>query len=271
MTPFKKEGYYISLIAWPYNEDRFDAELIAIDLAGNKVTTHIPYYWRSGRIYRPKIKKIKITDSFINNVAKRVLEKMNMPIPNNPIKIFKEENEVVRKINEKEISKITSFTDKNMINGFYIKRFNPLPGSKKEAGFNEVRHYYYNGEDISQAIHKGIDLAKIKHAKIYSSNNGKVVAAKYIGIYGNTLIIYHGLGLYSSYSHTSEFLVKKGDKVYKGEVIARTGSTGGVFGDHLHFGIYIQGIPVQPIEWMDPHWIKTNILNIIKEAKKVID
>jgi murein DD-endopeptidase MepM/ murein hydrolase activator NlpD len=199
-----------------------------------------------------------------------ILQRMNIPIPNDMAEIFKKENEYVRKLNEEEIYKFTNKIYEDKINSFSIARFNPLPGSAKEAGFGEKRHYIYNAKDISFAIHKGIDLAKIKRAKIYSSNFGKVIAAKWIGIYGNTLIIYHKLGLYSLYAHTSEFRVKEGESVIKGQIIARTGSTGGVLGDHLHFGVYIQGIAVNPIEWMDRKWIKTNIITIINSSKRLI-
>ena len=270
LTPFVKKGYYIALITWPYNEDKFDAEIIAVDKAGNKTETHIPYYWRTKGIYKLKNKKLIITDSFIQNVAKRVLIKSGMQVPNDPIKIFKLENETLRKLNEKELFSLTRNIEENKIDTFYINRFNPLPGSAKKAGFMELRHYYYKGKEISRAIHKGIDLAKIKHAKVYANNLGVVKAEKYIGIYGNTMVVYHKLGLYTTYSHLSQFLVKKGDRVNKGMVIAKTGSTGGVFGDHLHFGVYIQGYPVQPLEWMDNRWIRLNIINVIKDAKRTI-
>ena len=267
LTPFVKDNYYISLIAWPIMERTFDAELVVKDLAGNEIEAHIPYYWRK---YRYPHKKIKITDRFIKNVAYRVIQKMGMKVPSDPIEAFKLENETIRKMNEEEIKKLTTPTDEAKISSFYINKFNPLPGSKKEAGFGEFRDYYYKGKVISHAIHKGMDLAKVKHAKIYSSNNGKVIATKYIGIYGNTVIIYHKLGLYSLYAHTSEFKVRPNQFVTKSQVIALTGSTGGVFGDHLHFGLYIQGVAVNPLEWMDSHWIKVNILKIIYSAKRTI-
>jgi len=270
LTPFYKKGYYVALVAWPIWEKSFSADLVAEDYAGNVVKEHIPYYWKTKGIYNPKAVKIQISDKFINQVAKRVLDKMGMSIPNDPVKIFKKVNEDVRKINEKEIFNITRPVYENRLNGFYINRFEPLPGSAKRADFGEIRHYYYKGREISFAIHKGVDLAKVRRAKIYANNNGIVVASKYIGIYGNALIVYHGLGLYTLYGHTSEFKVRKGQRVHKGEIIARTGATGAVFGDHLHFGVYIQGIPVQPLEWMDPHWIQTNVVKVINESKGMI-
>jgi len=268
LTPFVKKDYYVALIAWPVGEKTFDAELVAEDMAGNVVKEHIPYYWRK---YRYPKSKIKISDKFINSVARRVLEKLNLSIPNDPVETFKKINETVRAANEKEIYNLTNKIYEDKINSFSIARFNPLPGSAVRAYFGEQRTYYYKGEQISRAIHKGIDLAKVKRAKIYSSNYGKVIAAKYIGIYGNTLVIYHKLGLYTLYGHTSVFKVKVGDSVRRGQVIARTGATGAVFGDHLHFGIYVQGYAVNPIEWMDPKWIKLNITNVINGAKRIIN
>ena len=270
LTPFVKKGYYAALIAWPYNENNFDAELIAEDKAGNKTQIHIPYYWKTNGIYKLKNKKLTITDGFIQNVARRVLIRSGIQVPNDPVKIFKLENETLRKINEKELFRLTRNIYEDKINSFYINKFNPLPGSVQEAGFMELRHYYYKGREISRAIHKGLDLAKIKHAKVYANNSGTVIATKYIGIYGNTMVVYHKLGLYTTYSHLSQFIAKKGDVLRKGEVIARTGSTGGVFGDHLHFGVYIQGYAVQPREWMDSGWVKLNILKVINDAKRTI-
>lgn len=270
LTPFVKKGYYAALIAWPYNETEFNAELIAVDKAGNESQVHIPYYWKTKGIYRLKNKKIKITDGFIENVAKRVLIKSGLKVPNDPVETFKVMNEKLRKMNEKELFNLTRNIYESKINSFYINRFNPLPGSALQAGFMELRHYYYKGREISRAVHKGMDLAKIKHAKVYASNTGTVIATKYIGIYGNTMVVYHKLGLYTTYSHLSQLNAKKGEKVRRGQVIARTGSTGGVFGDHLHFGVYIQGYPVQPREWMDSRWIRLNIIKVIKDAKRTV-
>ncbi len=268
LTPFVKNGFYAALIAWPIQEQTFDAELIAEDLAGNKVIEHIPYYWRN---YKYPKAKIKISDRFINEVATRVLRKMDLSIPSNPVDIFKKVNEEVRSMNEKELYNLTSKVYEDKINSFSIDKFNPLPGSVEKAPFGERRTYYYKNEAISFAIHKGKDLAKYRHARIYASNFGNVVASKYIGIYGNTIVLYHKLGLYSTYSHTFLSKVRPNDRVIKNQVIALTGSTGAVFGDHLHFGIYIQGYPVNPTEWMDKYWIKTNIINIINGAKRIIN
>jgi murein DD-endopeptidase MepM/ murein hydrolase activator NlpD len=107
-------------------------------------------------------------------------------------------------------------------------------------------------------------------ADIVSSNPGKVVFADENGIYGNMPMIDHGLGLYTLYGHCSQILVKEGDEVDAGEVIAKTGMTGLALGDHLHFGMVIQGIEVRPVEWFDQKWITKFVDNVFKEADRII-
>jgi murein DD-endopeptidase MepM/ murein hydrolase activator NlpD len=76
--------------------------------------------------------------------------------------------------------------------------------------------------------------------------------------------------LYTLYGHCSTLKVKEGDEVQKGDVIAKTGSTGLAMGDHLHFGILVQGVEVRPVEWLDKKWIKDNIDKVFKDANKII-
>jgi len=83
-------------------------------------------------------------------------------------------------------------------------------------------------------------------------------------------MIDHGLGLYTLYGHCSQLLVKEGDEVSAGQTIAKTGTSGLALGDHLHFGMLVQGIEVRPVEWFDGKWIKTNIDDVFKSADKII-
>jgi len=117
----------------------------------------------------------------------------------------------------------------------------------------------------------GMDWASVKHAPIKTTNDGKVIFNDYLGIYGNTIIIDHKLGLQTLYAHTSKSNVTVGQRVSANSIIANTGSTGAVFGDHLHFGVLVQGIEVNPLEWMDRNWIRTRITDVLNEAKKVIN
>ena len=268
-TPFYKKDYYISLLAWPIQEKKFRANIIAVDKAGNISRAHIPLFLKANRFRK---EKIKIKDSFLNNKIADFISDVAPKISTKPPLeqfIYVENQE--RKINEDLISKITSKTDTNLIKNFYLKPFHPLSNAAVVAHFGDFRTYYYKGKKITTSYHLGIDLASISRAKIKSSNKGVVAFAKFNGIYGNNILIYHGLGLYSLYGHCSEFLVHEGETVKRGQIIARTGKTGMALGDHLHFGIVVQGITVAPKEWFDRHWMKLNIFNVIKDAKKIID
>lgn len=142
-------------------------------------------------------------------------------------------------------------------------RFLQLRGSRVFARFGDKRDYYYHGEKISSSRHLGYDLASVGHAPVTAANNGIVV---YVGdrlIYGNTVIIDHGLGLMSLYGHMSHTSVKAGERVTKGEIIGRTGNTGLAMGDHLHFGLYVHGVAVNPLDWWDANWISIKIMRVL--------
>jgi len=140
------------------------------------------------------------------------------------------------------------------------------------ADFGDERHYFYRDKtkEISQSYHVGYDFASTKHAPIISSNRGLVVFADRNGIYGKMPLIDHGFGLYTLYGHCSKVLVEEGEEVEAGQVIARTGMTGLALGDHLHFGILIQGVEVWPMDWMKQNWIKKNIDKVFQKADRII-
>ncbi len=270
LIPFYKDNYFISLIAWDVNYDEFKkVKLVAIDKAGNKTISKVPLY-----IQKLRVKKdtIKISSNFIESVSSSVLEQSGEAIPVELPKRFIEQNKILRK---KNVDFLRDIGTKNMnmskIDSFNIKPFRRLKGSRTAAGFAERRSYLYDGEKIDEAWHLGMDWASIRKATIKTSNSGKVIFNEYLGIYGNTIIIDHKLGLASLYAHTSSTNVELGDTVKAKQKIANTGNTGAVMGDHLHFGMLVQGVEVNPLEWMDKNWIKNNITKIISNAKKSID
>lgn len=266
LIPFAKEGFYAAIIAWPVHIEDFNiVNLVAVDKANNKTITKVPLYIKDLKI---KNDNINITKDFIQRVSIPVLTKSDYDIPNDDVEIFIKQNRDLRAENLATIrSKSVENMSKEMFINFDLKPFKRLKGSKTFAGFAEKREYFYENEKIDEAWHLGIDWASIRQADVRSSNNGEVIFSDYLGIYGNTLIIDHELGVQSLYAHTSNFSVQKGDSVSVNQKIANTGNTGAVFGDHLHFGILIQGIEVNPIEWMDRSWIKTRITDILDDAK----
>jgi len=138
--------------------------------------------------------------------------------------------------------------------------------AKITAPFAEHRTYVYGGRAVDQQDHLGFDLAVTKAVAVPASNDGVVVMARYFGIYGNAVVVDHGYGLMSLYGHLSSFAVKEGQQVKRGEVIGRTGDTGLAGGDHLHFAILLGGLPVDPVEWWDPHWIQDRIVRKLGAA-----
>ena len=114
-------------------------------------------------------------------------------------------------------------------------------------------------------------MASVANAQITTSNSAVVVLKADNGIYGLNLVLYHGRGLYSIYGHCSASSVEVGQNISEEDVIANTGSSGLAFGDHLHFGMSVQGVEVRPEEWMDKKWMKENIFQILDNAKKLID
>ena len=118
----------------------------------------------------------------------------------------------------------------------------PVP-SKLTSGFGRRR--IVNGEPRSP--HSGVDLKATTGTLIRAANAGKVVMAKDLFFAGQTIILNHGLGLYTLYAHCSKMSVQPGDLVGQGEVIGEVGATGRVTGPHLHWACRISGARVNPL------------------------
>lgn len=268
--PYKEEGYYAALIAWPFREETFEAQIVAKDKAGNIRKAHIPYYHKNPK-YRTSY--IKAKESFINGkISDLAASDPDYADIDDPIEKLKAVNEKMRAKNEALIHSLASNVSDRKIEYWHIRPFRPLRNGKKVANFGDHRYYYIDDKShvVSESYHLGYDLASVKMAPVAVSNPGKVVYADENGIYGNMPLIDHGMGLYTLYGHCSKLFVKEGDVVKAGETIARTGMTGLALGDHLHFGVLVQGIEVRPVEWFDKKWIKTFIDDVFAEADKII-
>ena len=124
----------------------------------------------------------------------------------------------------------------------------------------------YQGKEVDQQVHLGFDLAVTANVPVAAAQRGVVVHADYLGIYGNCVVIDHGLGVQSLYGHLSTTDIKEGDLVEKGQQLGRTGTTGLAGGDHLHFTMLVNGVAVNPVEWWDPHWMEDRVFRKIREA-----
>jgi murein DD-endopeptidase MepM/ murein hydrolase activator NlpD len=250
----QKDGQFLCYFAMPYNmaPADFKPKVIAQDKAGNEATQSITV------LAIPKVfksDKLNIPDEFLNDKMSQYSSMY--PELKTPLDIYKRVNTELRKQNEADLLKIGQDTSPTPL---WTGPFLRLPAAAGRAGFGDQRDYYYNGEKIDHQTHMGVDLASVANAPVPAANAGRIVYAGFFGIYGNCVIIDHGLGLQSLYSHLSEIEVTKGTDVKKGQVIAKTGATGLAGGDHLHFGMIISGLQVSPVEWWDEHWIKDNII-----------
>lgn len=114
------------------------------------------------------------------------------------------------------------------------------------------RTYHGVGSDLTiQGFHTGLDFAGGEGLQIYAPAAGKVVFAAPLTVRGNAVIIDHGLGVYSGFWHQSELLVNVGDTVTQGQVIGLVGGTGRVTGAHLHWEIWVNGVQVNPLDWLN--------------------
>jgi murein DD-endopeptidase MepM/ murein hydrolase activator NlpD len=270
VLPYRKKGYWATLVAWPFRMAKFQPIIVAVDEAGNRKRLPIPFE-KIAREYR--VSWIGLSDRFLNGkIAEIALEDERASRIKNRLKRFKAVNEGMRLANEKLIHKLSARPSEVDFGRWRLKAFYPLKSGKLVADFGDERHYYYRdrNREISRSWHMGYDLASVRHAPIVSSNPATVVYAGYNGIYGNMPLLDHGFGLYTLYGHCSQVLVAEGEHVRAGQVIAKTGKTGLALGDHLHFGILIQGVEVWPMDWMKQNWIESHIHRVMRRADRLI-
>ena len=245
--------YFLALFAHPYNAPP-DARptLVATDKAGNTREMRLTYELKNVKY---KKSTIALSENFLQNKIASLIEDVAAR-QGTPKEQFIAVNKTLRKVNEDKITAVTKIATPQML---WRGAFAQLSNSKVEANFADFRTYTYQGEPVDSAYHLGYDLSVTKHYPVEASNAGKIAFAAPLGIYGNAVIIDHGLGLFSLYGHLSAIDVKVGDSVTQRQVLGKTGETGLAAGDHLHFGIFLGGLPVLPVEWWDQKWIDDNI------------
>ena len=227
----------------------------AVDEAQNSAKAGVKHYIRKKAF---KNDDIRISDQFLNAKIPEFENTISLDSSGSLVDKFLKINRDLRQANYQQISEVAQSTADTK---YWEGRFLRMPGAEKQAGFADHRTYKYEGKIIDRQVHLGLDLASVAHAPVPAANSGVVAFSGSLGIYGNTVIIDHGLGLFSMYSHLNRSDVSQGQTVSKGDILGRTGSTGLAGGDHLHFSILVNNTFVNPIEWWDAAWIKNNILS----------
>jgi len=246
-------GIYACLFAYPFDmkEADFVPRVYATDLAGNERQSGI-YYRANDKKFRHR--DINLSKNFIQQKAPE-FETM-VPEVGDPLDTFLYVNGEIRRQNR---AKMAELGKKTSATPLWQNSFSRMQGAAELALFADHRSYFYEGKQVDKAVHLGYDLASVAQAEIPAANAGEVVWADYLGIYGLCIVIDHGLGLQTLYAHMSQLDVRQGDMVVKDQVLGRSGATGMAGGDHLHFGVFVSGIAVQPLEWWDSSWLKNNI------------
>ncbi len=225
----------------------------ASDSAGNVSKRGFRHYIKKKRF---KHDVINISDGFLNSKTPEFSMMVADSGSLSPLDTFLKVNRDVRRQNSAEIIRVTGRTENSKL---WEGRFLRLPKSAPKARFAERRIYRYKGREIDKQVHMGIDLASVRQSPVPAANSGRIAFVGSLGIYGNTVIIDHGLGLFSLYAHLSSISREEGQPVGRGDIIGRTGSSGMAGGDHLHFSMLVHNTFVDPVEWWDDTWIKNNI------------
>ncbi len=258
---------YITYIAVGYQQGRdTDIRVRAVDPAGNSTESGFYYHIRHKTFRKDKI---NISDRFLKRKIPEFSSQISPGASKSPVDKFLEINRDLRRANYMKIAAACQNPDpKRHWQGSFLR----LPKSATRARFADHRTYFYKGNPIDQQVHLGVDLASVANSPVPAGNAGVVALASAsggLGIYGKTVILDHGYGLFSMYSHLSQIAVKAGDHVSKGDKLGRTGSTGMAGGDHLHFSMLINDTFVNPVEWWDIKWIQNNVTSKIEWAQSL--
>ena len=250
--PGGKPGMF-SLFAYAWNTVPGTAPLVYASFGGgSQVTSPMTYQFPKKEQPRYTVHDLQLDDRFIQ----KVVGELDPTGPGDPVARFVKINNEMRKANNKTLSDLRSKTAEKFL---WSEPFLRQQGAKAEATFADTRNYIYQGKKIDQQVHLGYDLAVTQHVGVQASNDGKVVWAAPLGIYGNCIVVDHGYGLQTIYGHLSRIEVHEGDMVKRGQVMGLSGMTGMAGGDHIHFSMQLDGVQIDPKEWWDPHWIKDHI------------
>ena len=248
-VPKGPQGEYAAFFPIPLDASAsLQAEVVARAGAGNEAKQSVslslsPKRWRHD--------KMNLSEGFLNQVAAKFPEAQQGDL----LKTFLEVNRNMRQANHDKVRQACAASQPKPL---WSGAFQRLQG-KTMARFGDKRTYIWQNQSVDEQVHQGDDLASLINSPVPAANNGLVVLAEPLGIYGNTVILDHGMGVFSMYSHLSKVDVKSGEQIERGKTLGLTGTTGLAGGDHLHFSVLVQGDFVNPVEWWDAHWLKDQV------------
>lgn len=252
--PGGSKGVHFALFAVPYDMNAPDLRIVAADAAENEAELKFVDQFTPRKF---KEDTVELTDAFLGKVVPEIMAQT--PEVQDRGSLVDNYLSINKDLRQKNAEVLRQLAGQSRAEPLWSKPFLSMLNGKVMAGFADYRSYGYQGRIIDHQTHLGYDLASTRHAPVPAANDGVVVLARYFGIYGNTVMIDHGYGVMSLYGHLSSIGVTAGQQVARGDIIAQTGETGLAGGDHLHFAVVLHGLPVNPMEWWDGHWIRDRI------------
>lgn len=255
--PGKAPDQRFAMFAYPWDLPPDVTPLVyARNLAGTEATAH---FWFKLFPKKFRVRDFELKDELMNKLVNSV-DPTGQIAPGTDMKArFLFINGDLRRKNNQQLADLRFKTEEKILwNGPFIH------WGKEEADFADVRNYVYHGQKIDQQVHLGFDLSDVTNGPVSAANDGRVVWASDLGIYGNCVVLDHGYALQSIYGHMRQIDVKVGDLVKKGQKMGIAGQTGLAGGVHVHFSMQIDGVQINPREWWDEHWIKDRILSKLK-------
>lgn len=238
-----------------------EIRLVATDAAGNSSTLAFLDGLREEPL---PLETIRLTLPLLERLTREILAREQDRAPSaDPLADFLWINRELRRRNNDHLLELGRQSREEFL---WRAPFLPLPGGKVMSRFASRRTYLFGDRSVDEQIHLGFDLASIARADVPAANDGIVVFADWLGIYGLAVLLDHGHGLMSFYAHLSEIRVAPGQRVRRSELLGRTGMTGLAGGDHLHFSFLLRGIPVRPLEWWDARWIQHRLVQKLGTA-----
>jgi len=250
---YEMNGSRVAFYAIPTDTpDSPELRVIAEDTAGNVARARWPVVVKERVL---PVANVTLPPSFLDTTVPDLAASVGIDA-SDPTAAFAQINTELRAANERTIREALAESAPERL---WQGAFSQLANSKVTSRFAERRTYFVGGQPVSKATHFGYDLASTRAAPIGAAARGRVAFADELGIYGNCVLLDHGLGLASLYGHLSRLDVQAGDSVEAGQSLGLSGATGLAGGDHLHFAVLIGEAYVDPIEWWDEKWVRENI------------
>ena len=242
--------------------DNSPMQVFARDEAGNQAVAPLDHM-----VFDKKYQssRIDIDDRFLQRVVPAIAAgSPDEQIPtNDPLTGFLKINGDLRRRNNQYLTDLAKKSSPTLL---FMDAFQQLGNSQVEAKFADTRTYIYKGKEVDKQVHLGFDLAVTANVPVVAAQRGIVLHASDLGIYGNCVVIDHGMGVQSLYGHLSSLGVKVGDKVEKGQQLGKSGMTGLAGGDHLHFTMLVGGQQVTPVDWWSAQWMQDRVRRKIMAA-----